>query len=39
MFDLLKVAGVIVVMVALNLLWIAGVVWLGANIVKSVFGS
>jgi hypothetical protein len=39
MFDLLKVIGVIVVLVVLNLAWIAGVVWLGANIVKSVFGS
>jgi hypothetical protein len=39
MFDLLKVVGVIVVMVALNIAWIAGVVWLGANIVKGVFGS
>jgi len=39
MFDLLKVVGVIVVMVALNIAWVAGVVWLGANIVKGVFGS
>lgn len=39
MFDLLKVLGVIVALAALNIAWIAGVVWLGANIVKSVFGS
>jgi hypothetical protein len=39
MFDLLKVVGVIVVMIAVNLAWIAAVIWIGANIVKSVFGS
>jgi len=39
MFDLLKVVGVIVFFVALNLAWVAGAVWLGANIVKGVFGS
>lgn len=37
--DILKALGIIVAVIAINLLWISAVIWLGANIVKGVFGS
>lgn len=37
--DIIKGLTVIVVIVAVNLLWIGSIIWLGANIVKGVFGS
>jgi len=37
--DIIKVLAVIVLVVGINLAWVAGVVWIGANIIKGVFGG
>lgn len=37
--DIIKALAVIVVLVGINLAWIAAIVWIGANIVKGVLGS
>ena len=37
--DFVKGIALIAVIVAVNLLWVGAIIWIGANIVKGVFGG